>query len=122
MTHYVFVYGTLKKKYWNHHLLQGRAQYISDAVAPGKLYGFGLPGYVMGDEGEVCGELYSFTEEAVLRDLDRLEGYRSDAPEQSFYIRSKVTVAKEDGSTQDAWVYEINREMSEKDLIKEGTW
>ncbi len=118
---FVFVYGTLKKGYGNHRLLEGRSQFLGDAVVPGKLYGFGLPGYVMGDEGKVHGELYSFEDPAVLRDLDWLEGYRAESLKDSFYIRSLVT-STVGSSTQDAWVYEINREMNEKQLIPEGVW
>ena len=121
MTQYVFVYGTLKKAYWNHRLLAGRAKFLGDTTITGKLYNFGLPGYVMGDEGTVHGELYSFDDPTVLKDLDRLEGYNEQNPGKSFYIRSVVST-KLDDKEINAFVYEINRPMKEGDLIPTGKW
>lgn len=120
----MFVYGTLKRGYGNHRLLAD-SEFLGLGVAPGRLYNFGLPGYKRGTEGTVRGELYRVTD-ATLARLDTLEGYNKSNPDYSFYNRVVVTVNYflnvEEDDYVDAYVYEINRDMSEDRLIPEGVW
>jgi gamma-glutamylcyclotransferase (GGCT)/AIG2-like uncharacterized protein YtfP len=76
----IFVYGTLKRGFWNHHYLSG-ARYVGTGLVRGyaiygKKTGFGIPyaTRVGGDEALVWGEVYDVPE-SVLQDLDRLEGH-----------------------------------------------
>lgn len=75
-----FVYGTLKRGYWNHYLLKG-SEYLGPSVTYEKyaLYNFKYPFAVHSDneeEGKLClpvlGEVYSIDRE-TLKDLDALE-------------------------------------------------
>jgi gamma-glutamylaminecyclotransferase len=73
----VFVYGTLKRGYSNHHLLAGQ-QFLGEArTARGfALFSLGShPGMVeaAGDKGSVTGEVWSVDERCLGR-LDDLEG------------------------------------------------
>jgi len=98
--HRVFVYGTLRKG------LQ-----FSDALVNGKFegnaetkekYGFVFHHYPavlpLPDDVHVKGEIYTVSS-AVLESLDRIEGH------PRFYRRRPVTVVKENGSEDVAWMY-----------------
>ena len=87
-THYVFVYGTLKRGQHNHRLLAGRARYVATVqTAPAftmrSLGGF--PGVVRGGSTAISGEIY-MVDDATLEDLDRLEGH------PDFYERQKIQI------------------------------
>ena len=104
----VFVYGTLKRGFGNHVLLAGRAKLVEDQDAIlGKMVSLGgFPGWLGPGEGFTYGETYEVPEEhraSVLRDLDRLEGYRDGDPASSFYIRTQVETSR--GHTAFAYKY-----------------
>lgn len=73
----VFVYGTLKRGYSNHHLLAGQAFQGEARTAPGfALFSLGShPGMVElpSDGGSVTGEVWS-VDKRCLEQLDLLEG------------------------------------------------
>lgn len=84
--HLGFMYGTLKNGHGNNYLLRGRARFVAMAETVGKYLMFdnGFPyvvdrkdtnqGLFSGPEtGHVKGEVWEF-DDAVLKDLDRLEG------------------------------------------------
>lgn len=102
----VFVYGTLKKGYSNHRLLQ-TSEYIGNGKIEGyEIYDLGFyPGIVPGDrKDEVYGEVYEITEETLVH-LDRLEG------EGFLYIREVVEVEMDGGSVE-ASIYVFNRSLN----------
>jgi len=83
----VFVYGTLKKGFCNHHVLGKNSKFVSTDTVPGALYFIGHRHYpyalpTLGwatpkpyDSGErIHGEIYSVDTETV-RELDYLEGH-----------------------------------------------
>ena len=75
----LFVYGTLKKAYHNHRLIEGCPQIGDIAVTrnPWPMYAQGIP-YLIDCEGEghlVTGELYEVTNPEIWQRLDRLEGH-----------------------------------------------
>lgn len=110
--HMVFVYGSLKAGFGNHHLLEGRGDVgiIGDAVTvtpqwwmlslrayPGvvKL----PPSYLTKHHGyNIIGELYEVSD-TVLGDLDTLEG------NGSFYRRELVELDIGEEETVQAWMY-----------------
>lgn len=89
----LFVYGTLKKGFNNHHFLQD-ATYIEEATIKGTLLNLGwFPGYIPEGEGEVHGEVYEINDE-ILKRIDHLEGHpdfytRKDVGDFSIYYYNK---------------------------------
>jgi gamma-glutamylcyclotransferase (GGCT)/AIG2-like uncharacterized protein YtfP len=104
--HLVFVYGTLKRGYRNHWLLEGQ-KLVGPATTVGrfKLLMAGFPVLVKsdrrrGDFAQVQGELYLVTDEC-LASLDRLEG------EGHMYRRKKIRVRCDfSDKSMTAWTYQ----------------
>lgn len=126
MSHLVFVYGTLKKGFHNHGLLE-ESEYEGPGKVPGHLYVVGLPYYKKADDGVVYGELYRVDDNTLAR-LDRLEGYNEHNPERSFYNRIEVDTAIGDNEGyyiegyDKAFVYEYNGVVHEDARVKEGVY
>ena len=101
----VFVYGTLKNGFRNHHFLSG-SRFLG-AGRTTKKYAMhsegGIP-FVVENEpvSNIYGELYSVNS-AVLDNLDRLEGH------PNWYQRKEVDIFLDGGacSTVRAWMYFI---------------
>lgn len=94
----VFVYGTLKKGFGNHGVLNPGSQFIcKDRIRGWDMYSLGGFPAITEGTGEISGELYS-VDEKVLARCDILEGY------PNFYDRMIVRTA----SGMRAWVYFIN--------------
>jgi gamma-glutamylcyclotransferase (GGCT)/AIG2-like uncharacterized protein YtfP len=74
MTHRVFVYGTLKSGFRNHHLLKGGEFFGGAATVPTyQMIENGFPVIMQDPEGKpVAGEIYSVDDETLAR-LDQLE-------------------------------------------------
>lgn len=96
--HNVFVYGSLKKGYWNNVLLENQ-EYVGDGIVRGfDMLSFGaFPAIVPNNDGIIHGELYSVDDVALHR-MDRLES------NGSFYQRELKNV-EIDGTVEEAWVY-----------------
>lgn len=100
-THKVFVYGTLKKGYSNHSLLEG-SEYLGKAKVYGGLYLLGcIPFVSLKEKGIVCGEVYKINNH-TLSLLDALEGF------PGFYHRSLIKTTRKNT----VWIYHIE----DKDL------
>lgn len=104
---YVFVYGTLRRGYWNHDLL-GLSSFLGEAktVRKGWLYvPNSIPFLNFDKNGEqVVGELYAVDDE-TLKDLDSLEGH------PDFY-RREVEEIEIDGGTLSANIYVYPHDLS----------
>jgi gamma-glutamylcyclotransferase (GGCT)/AIG2-like uncharacterized protein YtfP len=105
-----FVYGTLLPGERNHPLLAGRTRSWTPAVLPGALLFRGprypvavldpaAGGRVRGEVVEISAAMY----DAVLADLDRLEGYAPGDPANR-YERVSRAVRGERGESE-AWIY-----------------
>ena len=100
----VFVYGTLKRGFWNHHLLE-QCTYLGEAVTLKEfaLYVDTIP-FVIKDQpvSRICGEVYEVDEQVLMR-LDQFEGH------PHWYRREKISVLLEIPESaphpNDAWVY-----------------
>ena len=98
--HLVSVYGTLRKGYWNHRLLE-----TSELVTVGKtsekmlMTASGIP-YVSKTKplSQIKVEVYEVNDD-TLKNLDRLEGH------PRFYERKLTKIEGEDGNTHEAWLY-----------------
>ena len=137
----MFVYGTLRPGQTNYGLV--RSAVIARTLA--RLDNHSLRAdacasypYAVEDRGHsVVGDLLELkpgTEEAVLRRLDALEGYRPDAtdPEKSHYLRVRRTVTTTSGDDDrgaagpviEAWVYLAGPAVSpgQQPLVPSGDW
>lgn len=108
----VFVYGTLKKGFANHSLLE---PYLGE---PAQVEGLRLhpgPGYPYASEGEgvVHGELYA-VDGPTLKRLDALE----EVP--TYYQRHRCTAKCASGSHA-AWVY-VRPQAAHLPVIPNGRW
>ena len=115
MAELVFVYGTLKKGFSNHRLLEkdkfmGEAETIDQYA----MYVQGIP-YVNYDEtvSEITGELYQVSNLSLLM-IDLLEGH------PSWYYRKKIHIETDKGKLYKAWMY--FNEQKTNNLIESGTF
>jgi gamma-glutamylcyclotransferase (GGCT)/AIG2-like uncharacterized protein YtfP len=99
----VFVYGTLKKGYSNHRLLEGATCFGEAEVRDYSMVdGPGFPYAFPKTHSWVKGEVYEVDD---LGPLDRLEGY------PGFYNRSKV-IAQTGMGGMECWIYHLNKNPS----------
>ena len=117
----VFVYGSLKKEYHNHLLLE-KSKYLGQYSTNPEfsMYDLGdFPAITLMGNTKIYGEVYLVDEETFKR-LDKLEGY------PRFYNRKVIDVYPVDGSeSTKAWVYFINPEdinLEEDYRIDTGIW
>ena len=116
--HPVFVYGTLRVGQGNHRrLLGGRTVNERPCIAEGlAMYGHGIPYAVRSPGSRVVGDLITIDPalySEVLADLDRLEGYHPDRPDDSHFVRATRPVITNNplpgGGTwqafHTAWIY-----------------
>jgi gamma-glutamylcyclotransferase (GGCT)/AIG2-like uncharacterized protein YtfP len=109
----IFVYGSLKTGYSNHHLL-GKAKGYP-AMAPhldiyaGPNYPFAIKG-----RGRTFGEVYEINHTA-LRKLDQLEQHPHD------YHRQIIRVILNNGNAITAWTY-LNSKAYRYPRIHTGNW
>lgn len=123
----VFVYGSLKKGFYNHPLISQFKQ-IAKGKINGRMYSLGsFPAIVLSDDPSdvVVGEVYDVTTDVGLRRLDRLEGYDPNS-NFNFYTRSEVKCMTDDGRQLDVMVYHFldDRQMSlrQRRRVEDGIW
>jgi len=114
----VFVYGTLKRGFGNHHLLS-ESRFVGQAVTKEKysLYEAGIP-FVIENEpvSHISGEVYAVDEKTLAR-LDCLEGH------PDWYCRKSVDVSvntSQGGQMLEAWIYFFSKKQGV--LVKSGVF
>jgi gamma-glutamylcyclotransferase (GGCT)/AIG2-like uncharacterized protein YtfP len=131
---YLFVYGTLKRGFRNHHYL-GKAKYYGMGLLPfARMLSVGSYPAVIFDyraerpEGWPVGEIFEINEE-ILSAIDHLEGYYKKAPHDSLYVRQSRDIWRscEGGGfvpdlVTNCFVYIWNRDISNLKEIKDGVW
>jgi gamma-glutamylcyclotransferase (GGCT)/AIG2-like uncharacterized protein YtfP len=71
----------------------------------------------------VWGEVYEMSDAPiVLAALDDIEGYRSDDPDRSLYLRQQTDVGLPDGTQAQAWVYFYNAPLGRALRIPSGDY
>lgn len=106
MSHKLFVYGTLKKDFSNHILLE-QSKLIGPAYVRrmAMLNRSGYPyAYEAGPEDFVIGELYE-VDDATLRDCDGLEGYPSHYDRKKINTYRLEDLFKQTHPSHSAWIY-----------------
>jgi len=112
----VFVYGTLKRGYGNHHHLE-KATFLGDAHVRGVLIQLGaFPGLLIEENGwRIKGEVWRINIHKELPTIDRLEGV------PTLYQRKEVET--EEFGTVQTYEYNIRPSMSrEYRCIPGGVW
>lgn len=111
--HTIYVYGSLKRGFGNHRLLEGSTLVHEDAIMSGKMASLGgFPCVTTHGNNQIHGEIYEVDDNTLAR-LDGLEGH------PTFYCREIVSTSK-----GDAWVYLINDESYYQDnpIVRDGVW
>ena len=99
----LFVYGSLKKGFDNHHLLNKHAKRIGKAITVSKFGMFedsfgNYPYLIPVPQMRIHGELYEIHRKELLEKLDRFEGY------PDYYEKKKILVKTHRGTVR-AFVY-----------------
>jgi len=108
----VGVYGTLRKGYGNHRLLES-SEFLGNAKLRGTMYSLGpFPAISVHGNTDLHLELYQ-VDAPTLRNLDGLEGH------PHFYQRQKVET-----SGGPAWVYTMDHDdtLSLHKVVTSGDW
>jgi gamma-glutamylcyclotransferase (GGCT)/AIG2-like uncharacterized protein YtfP len=90
MAKLVFVYGSLKRGYWNNRLL-ATSRFLAEAITVEDnfvMYDGAFPYVATGGISKIKGELFEVDNEETLRNLDRLEGVPTHyiRKETKFYV------------------------------------
>jgi gamma-glutamylcyclotransferase (GGCT)/AIG2-like uncharacterized protein YtfP len=98
---YVFVYGSLRKGFWNHEPYLKDSKFIGMGITKEKyaMYANIIP-YVVENEkiSHIVGEVYEVDEKTLER-IDCLEGH------PDCYKRKKVKIILDSGEEIEAWIY-----------------
>jgi len=109
----VFVYGSLKKNFGNHVLLQ-YSEFIGEGITCDPQFTMvnlgSFPGVVQNGNGYIRGEVYQINQPTLTR-LDILEG------EGNFYSRRKINV-NIDNEIHECFIYVLIRNYSFVESIK----
>ena len=111
-----FIYGTLKKGFYNYDSLNfdKNARFICNGKIKGKIFDLGAyPCVVLGEEGEVYGEIYELNEET---------GEKVDAMEKGAGYSLKKVKAISDNGEIEVLVYVYDDVPKNGKLIEEGKW
>lgn len=111
----VAVYGSLKRGFYNHHLLE-RSRFLATGQARGfAMYSLGSFPMIIEGRGRVAVELYEVDRQTFAA-LDRLEGF------PVFYQRQMVTVETEHCPVE-AWIYYGRADrVKGKPRVSGGVW
>lgn len=103
---YVFVYGTLKKGFFNHKRIEGE-QFIGEAYLKGyNMYSLTVYPFIYKGDGTIKGELYRVRDE-TMPIIDSLE---------AFYTKRTETVELPNGETYEAFCYVFEDEQIKEDI------
>lgn len=123
----LFVYGTLRRGFALHsHLRKSSVRYLGKGKIRGDLYDLGeFPGALPSSspDREIEGEVYELLEaKKQLEQLDRIEEFHPERPEDSLFIRRSAIVRLEKGQRYKAWVYFLPRRPSRARPIHGGDY
>ena len=111
----VAVYGSLKRGFYNHHLLAS-SNFLSVGTVKGfEMYSLGAYPMVIEGRGSISVETFEVTPD-VMASLDRLEGF------PSYYGRQIVTVETEHCPIE-AWLYMGQpHQVKRQPRVRSGCW
>jgi gamma-glutamylcyclotransferase (GGCT)/AIG2-like uncharacterized protein YtfP len=116
MTEYLFLYGTLKPNQAEGEVADviKRLRRIGSATVPGRLYDFGeYPGAIVSRNSskKIHGEVFELpiAEDATLKAIDAYEEFDVSNPEQSLFVRQRISAKLQDGRRVNCWIYVYNK-------------
>jgi gamma-glutamylcyclotransferase (GGCT)/AIG2-like uncharacterized protein YtfP len=122
----VFFYGTLMSgfKRPGRERLDSRLASLGRGSIRAALFDMGLyPAAVPASDAQVTGELHRMIDaDAVLHELDEIEGFRPEEPDAGLYVRAETVVTLEDGRTETAWTYFYNAPLGSAPRIESGDY
>jgi len=126
MTDLVFFYGTLMSgfKRAGREQVNARLNPVGGGSIRAALFDLGIyPAAIPASDSHVLGEVHRMIDsDAVLRELDQIEGYRPDEPDTRLYRRVETEVTFDDGSVATAWVYFYNAPLGRALRIESGDY
>jgi len=126
VTDLVFFYGTLMSgfKRQGRQRLDAKLTPLGRGAIHAQLFDVGLyPAAIPASDAFVQGELHRMIDaEAVLRELDEIEGFRPEHPDSSLYTRLETPVTLGDGRTATAWTYFYNAPLGSAPRIASGDY
>ena len=121
-----FFYGTLMTGFDRRRRLgmDARMSRRGRAWIRAALFDLGLyPAAVPASDSKVWGEVFQLEDApAVLAALDEIEGFRPGDPETSLYVRRRVPVYLDDGTSAEAWAYFYNAPLGHAPRIESGDY
>ena len=127
----LFVYGTLMRDEAAHFRIAPDIRSIESAWTRGQLVHFtaGYPALIPRLDRRVYGELVYLNRSAVLQELDIYEGFDTENPMESLFIRRIRAVTTGRGQKLEAWCYLMPKaplaehpEVGEALDLPEGRW
>jgi gamma-glutamylcyclotransferase (GGCT)/AIG2-like uncharacterized protein YtfP len=122
----VFFYGTLMAGFDRRRRagIDSKLTYVGRGAIRAALFDLGLyPAAVPAPDSHVWGEVYEMADaDQVLAALDGIEGYRSDDPDRSLYVRQLAEVVLPDGTLATAHVYFYNAPLGRAPRIRSGDY
>jgi len=123
---FVFFYGTLMAGFDRRRRagIDDKLTYRGRGSITAALFDLGIyPAAVPAPGSRVWGEVYEMSEpDAVLAALDEIEGYSSENPDRSLYLRQQTEVTLPDGRPAPAWVYFYNAPLGKAPRITSGDY
>ena len=129
MTEFLFLYGTLKPNQADDEVadvIKGLRR-IGSATVPGRLYDFGeYPGAILdrNSSKRIHGEVFELPleEDATLKALDEYEEFDVTNPDQSLFVRQRISAKLLDGRRVNCWIYVYNRDPGNARQITSGDY
>ncbi len=125
MTNLVFFYGTLMSgfKRPGRERLDSKLTPVGRGAIRAALFDVGLyPAAIPAADSLVQGEVHRMSDDAVLHELDEIEGFRPEEPDSSLYRRLETPVILTDGRTEIAWTYFYNAPLGNAPRIDSGDY
>lgn len=120
---FIFVYGSLKKGFSNHHTL-GKSVFLGEAITNSKeftmfdgVFPFVSDGFNDDDyTGSVVGELYQITQEGIMSNLERLEGV------PVLYVTREIDVTTLDNIPYKATIFVASKGSNDRIKHRKRIW
>jgi gamma-glutamylcyclotransferase (GGCT)/AIG2-like uncharacterized protein YtfP len=124
-SHQLFVYGSLREGFHQdaYNYISRFFSFVSTACVKGILSDSEIKQVAIPSSGNsfIKGDLYKLNKEGnyswAFGQLDDYEGLDAEPGEIPLYRRELITVCKEDGSFEDAWIYWFNAEENKKSVV-----
>ena len=97
-----------------------RLRFVGPCIITGELFDLGRYPAMRHGDGQVVAELYALLDVEVIQLLDDFEGYFSDRPRESLYLREEIALISP--SDVEAWTYVYNEVPDASTRIVSGDW